>query len=433
MKVKITDIKLGTRQRRTLGDIGNLVESIKKLGLIHAVVIDDQNVLLAGERRLEAHKRLKLTTIDAVRRDDLDDISKRELELEENICRADITWPDRVQAVKAIHELKQKIYGKAVLGKTGGWGLRETAESLHKGLGRVSEAVQLADALDDHPELLKADSQHEAWKTLQKTRERMARTELAKRMTVSADIHLKSTYVKGDCRDVMSEIDDGDFDLIYADPPFAVALDKVGKFTKAWGREAYPDNVKDIMLMLHGAFQECYRILKNNRHAYFWFGIQHYAQVRYMLEEVGFYVHPLPIIWNKGQGGQGGTLSSYVMAYEACFMCTKGKRDLINYQNTNVLSYSRVTPQFKIHPAEKPIRLVQHMIEASTEPGEIVFDPFCGSGVSIRAAYKSKRKAMGCEQDEDYYASTLISLEAFFTQLGEVETDEELDEVVIEE
>ena len=55
------------------------------------------------------------------------------------------------------------------------------------------------------------------------------------------------------------------------------------------------------------------------------------------------------------------------------------------------------------HPAQKPIRLLKHLISISTNPGDIVFDPFMGVGSSGVAAKELGREYIGCEIDKAYY------------------------------
>ncbi len=60
---KISDIRVGKRHRKDLGDIEGLAASIREIGLLHPIVITADGTLLAGQRRLEAHKLLGRTEI----------------------------------------------------------------------------------------------------------------------------------------------------------------------------------------------------------------------------------------------------------------------------------------------------------------------------------------------------------------------------------
>jgi DNA modification methylase len=55
------------------------------------------------------------------------------------------------------------------------------------------------------------------------------------------------------------------------------------------------------------------------------------------------------------------------------------------------------------HPDQKPLRLVEKLVRSSSSPGDLVFDPFMGTGTTILAAVKNGRKAIGIERDEAYY------------------------------
>src|SRR5262249_39646537 len=85
---RITAIKVGQRHRKDLGDLDSLVESLETVGLLHPVVIDPEDRLIAGQRRLEAAKLLGWKTIP-VRVVDLEAIALGEFA--ENACRKDFT------------------------------------------------------------------------------------------------------------------------------------------------------------------------------------------------------------------------------------------------------------------------------------------------------------------------------------------------------
>lgn len=58
----------------------------------------------------------------------------------------------------------------------------------------------------------------------------------------------------------------------------------------------------------------------------------------------------------------------------------------------------------KIHPAQKPVKVIEKLIEIFTDPGDVVIDPCAGSGSTLRAAYNLKRIAYGFEIDRNFYA-----------------------------
>lgn len=57
----------------------------------------------------------------------------------------------------------------------------------------------------------------------------------------------------------------------------------------------------------------------------------------------------------------------------------------------------------KIHPAQKPVTLLKRLIEICTDPGDVVIDPCCGSGSTLRAARDLGRSAYGFEIDRTFY------------------------------
>lgn len=61
----------------------------------------------------------------------------------------------------------------------------------------------------------------------------------------------------------------------------------------------------------------------------------------------------------------------------------------------------------KIHPAQKPVKLLKKLIETFTDPGDVVIDPCCGSGSTLRAAYEMGRSAYGFEIDRNFYRQAI--------------------------
>src|SRR5215831_17713794 len=94
------------RQRRSITDLQSLVDSIRRVGLIHPLVIDREYNLVSGERRFEAVKALGWDRVYCQFNDSETDLDKRVVELEENIKRVDLTWQEQCNFVNEYHRIK---------------------------------------------------------------------------------------------------------------------------------------------------------------------------------------------------------------------------------------------------------------------------------------------------------------------------------------
>jgi ParB/RepB/Spo0J family partition protein len=100
-KLRVTDIKVPSRHRKDKGDLDALAASIREIGLLHPPVVNQDHVLLAGERRLLAVQKLGWTEVP-VRVIDLDDLLKAEWD--ENECRKDFSPFEKLAVADAIKE-----------------------------------------------------------------------------------------------------------------------------------------------------------------------------------------------------------------------------------------------------------------------------------------------------------------------------------------
>src|SRR5262245_9566452 len=106
--LKISEIVVGTRHRRDMGDVDGLAASMKELGLLHPIVVRPDGVLVAGERRLRAAKLLGWTEIP-VNIIDLEAVTRGEFA--ENAVRKDFTLSEAVAIKRALEPL-EKIAAK---------------------------------------------------------------------------------------------------------------------------------------------------------------------------------------------------------------------------------------------------------------------------------------------------------------------------------
>lgn len=105
----VDEIVVGERRREDLGDISPLAQSIQQYGLLHPVVVDDENRLIAGERRLRAVQALGWNVVAIRVVGSLTESERREVELEENLRRKDLTPYERSRTVGRLIETARQV------------------------------------------------------------------------------------------------------------------------------------------------------------------------------------------------------------------------------------------------------------------------------------------------------------------------------------
>jgi ParB family chromosome partitioning protein len=115
MQIPIKDIIVRKRIRKDMGDIEVLAESLKRYGQISPIMISSKNVLIAGERRLEAAKYLGWRTINAVISESSSELARLELEVEENMQRRDFNMEEVAEATKKIYRLQHPGFFRRIL------------------------------------------------------------------------------------------------------------------------------------------------------------------------------------------------------------------------------------------------------------------------------------------------------------------------------
>jgi site-specific DNA-methyltransferase (adenine-specific) len=116
------------------------------------------------------------------------------------------------------------------------------------------------------------------------------------------------------------------------------------------------------------------------------------------------------LVWDKGIPGMGDLDANWGCGHELILYLKKGRRD-VPFRRSGIIHVDKLGSKQHIHPTEKPVRLLEHLIEMSTDPGDLVVDPFAGSGSSIVAAQNLGRRGIGIERDADYIARARPRLE----------------------
>jgi len=161
----------------------------------------------------------------------------------------------------------------------------------------------------------------------------------------------------------------------------------------------------DDLSWFRPVIRECYRVLRPNTHAYIFCNEYGLATFRAEMAAAGFKVKRL-LVWVKDQHTAGDLGGDYANRTEYLLFGHKGRRLLSGHRDTNVLFFKRAGRQ-RLHPTEKPEDMLQYLIQKSSASGELVLDPFAGSGTTCRAAKDTGRRYLGIEIDRAYAKSAV--------------------------
>lgn len=232
----------------------------------------------------------------------------------------------------------------------------------------------------------------------------------------------------------MPEIEDGSVSLIVTSPPYNIKVrygnvHKNGKVIKSKGIK-YKDNLSEdeYRQLLRKVFNECKRVLKQN--GSIWINIKNRFDDDIIIPP--FWITDFfddmflknIIIWNFDWGG--ATNKRFSPRYEYVFWFTKDKKDYIfnldnvkipalNYRpdrfrsqwkNPSDVWYMQIVsgnyPERTSHPAQYPEELIERIIKVASNEGDVVLDPFVGSGTTARVAKDLNRKYIGYESNPEY-------------------------------
>lgn len=417
-------IKIGERFRKDYKDIEALAESIKEKGLIHPPVLDMEDNLIAGGRRLAAMDLLGMQEIPITRRKIENAQQLRELELEENLMRENLTWQEEVNLKNEILRLQQEIHGVKGLGRNQqGVSQADVAKMVGDSASNFSLDVTLASAMEVLPELADCKTKDEARKKFKQIQEKLVVNELMKRKEqnphkLSDKFKIADqSFIIGDALEYLQKHPTYNYSFINCDPPYGINLNAAKKGSEnvktveqdyqEWDAEIYLQNCTTLA-------RESFRIIQHG-FLTFWFGIQWYEPLKAILSKEGWRVDPVPGIWYAT--GSGQTNQPDLMLgknYEAFFICSKGKPILNKRGRSNVFEFQKLSPEKKIHQTEKPVELMQEIIETFCPPHGEILSPFLGSGVDIRAALRTDRKCIGFDLNSEIKKRFLLKVEEEF-------------------
>jgi len=397
------------RQRKDMGDIEGLADSILRNGLLQPIILTRTEQLIAGERRLEAFRMNGSTHIPALYRDELDELTLEVLELDENIQRKQLTWQEEQAAIARLHVLKQR--------QNPGWSQAQTATIIAKPGAvapqqrDVSQAMMLDKMMKLFPEIAEAKTKAQAL-NMAVAKAKAVNRKLDVEATPEVYAAVEAKIILGDSVEVIKSVPDGSFDAIITDPPFGVDYDmRVANTVGA--ASSYKDTAQKYERLLTMA-PDMYRVLKKDGWLLWFFGISWYERVKTVFREAGFTVDEIPVIWDRSEGRcfTNVPVHYFTKGYDVALHAFKGDPHLVQKNKPNIVRITPVAGDERELVVERPVELYQEFIRRMTIPGQVVADFFAGSGSCPAACASLKRDYFAVEQDADRRAVAIQKVQA---------------------
>ena len=199
--------------------------------------------------------------------------------------------------------------------------------------------------------------------------------------------------IQSDCLIEMGKMDDEFVDLIITDPPYGMS------FQSNYRKERYMKIENDNTLVWIDDFiKHTYRILKNNTHFYCFCSWHHVDVFKQSIQKY-FEIKNI-LIWVKNNTGMGDLFGDYAPKHEFIIYARKGKRKLNGRRDSNILEFKRTGN--KLHPTEKPVDMFEFLISKSSNEGDLILDPFAGSGTTGVACKNLNRNYILIEKEKEY-------------------------------
>jgi len=244
----------------------------------------------------------------------------------------------------------------------------------------------------------------------------------------------------GDCRAILDTFPEGSVDLIFADPPYNLQLrndlwranmTKVDAVDDEWDRF---DSFEAYDIFTRQWLSACRRVLKDDGTIWVIGSYHNIYRIGTILQDLGFWILN-DVIWIRNNPMPQFRGVRFTNAHETLLWCKKSreqKRYTFNYHVMKSLNDDkqmrsdwylpicngseriRVNGE-KLHTTQKPEALLYRVILSSSNPGDLVLDPFFGTGTSGAVAKRLGRRFIGIEQDERYIAAARTRIDAIQT------------------
>ena len=215
---------------------------------------------------------------------------------------------------------------------------------------------------------------------------------------------IMANLVHGDARTAMQGAPDG-IKLVLTDPPYGQDFQSNRRIVSAKAPKLANDNGQAFGLLCD-VLTEAYKRMADDSTLLVWSSWRYECEFRQIVIDCGFTIKG-SLIWDKPNHGSGDLEGSFAPKHERIIHAVKGNPKL-NRRHDDVLRGGQFLGTE--HPTEKPLDLLTTLIEATTNEGDIVADPFAGSGSTVIATHKARRKFWACELDEDWFKTASSQL-----------------------
>lgn len=211
----------------------------------------------------------------------------------------------------------------------------------------------------------------------------------------------------GDCREILPSLDVSAAATI-TDPPYAVRRD-VGSKWDRFGGDLEFLGFTTAWLRLCAERSDVQVIFFPDRYTHIIRDAARYASTPYRRS----------LIWRKPPGSQyaGASMDGFWFDFEPICVFGRPAEPVRTASRFGVIDQRTVAGQG--HGCEKPLPLLRLLVDAYTQPGELVIEPFAGTGSTLRAAKDLGRRAIGVEQDEAHCEAAAERLRQEVFEFGE--------------
>lgn len=237
----------------------------------------------------------------------------------------------------------------------------------------------------------------------------------------------ENRIIKGDSIEIMKSIPSNSIDLIFADPPYFMQTEGILKRTDGslfngvndnWDKfsdYSEYDNFTTLWL------KECKRIMKEDATIWVIGSFQNIYRLGYIMQNMGFWILN-DVIWSKPNAAPNFAGTRFQNSHETLLWCSKKAKAkyTFNYKTMKHLNGDKQEKSIwnigicigkerlkdengnKVHSTQKPEKLLYNIIISSSKPGDIVLDPFFGTGTTGAIAKLTGRNYIGIEKEEKY-------------------------------